>query len=100
MNTLDKDKLILEELKAQNIDGLTDRGKLAIRELAELIAQKVDYKGSIKWDATKPDGMPRKCVDVSHLNALGYTPKISLEDGIKKTIEEYRAIISSLRVNN
>ena len=36
MNTLDKDKLILEELKAQNIDGLTDRGKLAIRELAEL----------------------------------------------------------------
>ena len=35
MNTLDKDKLILEELKAQNIDGLTDRGKLAIRELAE-----------------------------------------------------------------
>ena len=73
---------------------------ISIRELAELIAQKVDYKGSIKWDATKPDGMPRKCVDVSHLNALGYTPKISLEDGIKKTIEEYRAIISSLRVNN
>ena len=36
MNTLDKDKLILEELRAQNIDGLTDRGKLAIRELAEL----------------------------------------------------------------
>ena len=36
MNTLDKDKLILEELKAQNIEGLTERGKLAIRELAEL----------------------------------------------------------------
>jgi GDP-L-fucose synthase len=68
---------------------------ISIRNLAELIAQKTGYKGSIKWDATKPDGMPRKCMDVSRLNALGYTPKILLEDGINKTIEEYRTIISS-----
>ena len=68
---------------------------ISIRDLADLIAKKAGYKGSIKWDATKPDGMPRKCMDVSRLNALGYTPKISLEDGIKKTIEEYRALILS-----
>jgi len=70
---------------------------ISIRDLAELIAQKTGYKGSINWDTTKPDGMPRKCMDVSRLNALGYTPKILLEDGIKKTIEEYRSIISFQR---
>ena len=70
---------------------------ISIRDLTELIAQRTGYKGSINWDTTKPDGMPRKCMDVSRLNALGYTPKILLEDGIKKTIEEYRTIISSHR---
>ncbi len=70
---------------------------ISIRNLAELIALKAGYKGSINWDTTKPDGMPRKCMDVSRLNTLGYTPKILLEDGIKKTIEEYRTIISSRR---
>jgi len=68
---------------------------ISIRNLAELIARMTGYKGSVNWDTAKPDGMPRKCLDVSRLNALGYIPKISLEDGIKKTIEEYRAIISS-----
>ena len=68
---------------------------ISIRDLADLIAKKAGYKGSTKWDATKPDGMPRKCLDVSRLNASGYTPKISLEDGIKKTIEEYKTMISS-----
>jgi len=68
---------------------------ISIHDLAELIAQKVTYKGSIKWDTTKPDGMPRKCMDVSRLKALGYTPKISLADGIKTMIEEYRILLSS-----
>jgi len=73
---------------------------ISIRDLAELIAQKVGYKGSIKWDATKPDGMPRKCMDVSRLKSLGYIPQISLEEGIKKTIEEYRTIILSQGVSS
>jgi len=68
---------------------------ISIRDLADLIAKKAGYKGSIKWDGTKPDGMPRKCMDVSRLNALGYTPQISLEDGIKKTMDEYRKMILS-----
>jgi len=71
---------------------------ISIRDLAELIAKMTGYKGSINWDTSKPDGMPRKCLDVSRLNALGYTPKISLEDGIKKTIEEYRTIVSSRKI--
>lgn len=68
---------------------------ISIRNLAELIARMTGYNGSINWDAAKPDGMPCKCLDVSRLNALGYTPKILLEDGIKKMIEECRTIISS-----
>lgn len=63
---------------------------ISIRDLANLIAQKAGYKGSINWDATKPDGMPRKCMDVSRMKELGYYPKITLEEGIDKTIEEYR----------
>ncbi|MFA6357082.1 MAG: GDP-L-fucose synthase [Candidatus Omnitrophota bacterium] len=70
---------------------------ISIRDLVEFIARKTGYKGSINWDTAKPDGMPRKCLDVSRLNALGYTPKISLEDGIKKTIEEYKTVALPLK---
>jgi GDP-L-fucose synthase len=68
---------------------------VSISDLARLVAERAGFTGSITWDSSKPDGMPRKCMDVSRLNALGYTPRILLEDGIKKTIEEYRTIISS-----
>lgn len=68
---------------------------ISIRDLAELIAQKTGYQGLITWDAAKPDGMPRKCVDTTRLRALGYAPKISLEDGIVKTIKQYREMVSS-----
>jgi GDP-L-fucose synthase len=66
---------------------------ISIHDLANLIAQQAGYTGAIHWDLSKQDGMPRKCVDISRLRALGYAPKISLEDGIKKTIEEYRTVI-------
>ena len=63
-----------------------------IRELAYMIAMRVLYhQGAIEWDTSKPDGMPRKCLDVSRLTAMGWQPKISLEDGIERTIAEYRA---------
>ena len=65
---------------------------VSIRELATLIAEKAGYHGAMAWDATKPDGMPRKCLDVARLSALGYKPKISLVAGIEKTIEEYKQI--------
>lgn len=70
-----------------NVGTGTDIG---IRELAELIAQKVKFDGKIAWDTTMPDGMLRKCLDVSRLDAMGIKPKISLREGIANTIEEYR----------
>lgn len=63
---------------------------ITIKELAELVAHKTGYKGKIIWDSSKPDGMPRKCMDISHLNALGFKSSTSLEQGVEKMIGEYR----------
>jgi GDP-L-fucose synthase len=65
---------------------------ISISELASLIALKVGYPGRIVWDSSKPDGMPRKCLDVSRMKALDFTPQISLDKGIEKTIQEYRTL--------
>ncbi|ABM07040.1 GDP-L-fucose synthase family protein [Paenarthrobacter aurescens] len=58
---------------------------LTIKELAGLVAATVGYKGAIEWDATKPDGTPRKLMDVRKLESLGWTARISLKEGIEST---------------
>jgi len=58
---------------------------ITIRELAERIAHIVGFSGQIEWDATKPDGAPRKLLDVAKINKLGWRAKISLEDGLRAT---------------
>jgi GDP-L-fucose synthase len=60
-----------------------------IRELAEIIAAIVGYNGSIQWDAAKPDGTPRKLLDVSKLKKLGWQATIELEAGIRQTYQAY-----------
>lgn len=65
---------------------------VSIKELAFLIAQKAGFKGDLLWDLSKPDGMMRKCMDVSRMKDLGYAPKITLEEGVQKTIEEYKEL--------
>ena len=64
---------------------------VTIRELTETVATAVGYQGRIAWDATKPDGTPRKLMDVSRLSALGWRAKIALREGVEKTIASYRA---------
>ena len=58
-----------------------------IRELAETIAKVTGFKGEIRFDPSKPDGTPRKLLDISRLNALGWEATISLEDGIRQTYQ-------------
>ena len=58
---------------------------LSIRELAEMIAEVVGYTGRIVWDTSKPDGTPRKLLDVSRISALGWQPRIALREGIAAT---------------
>ncbi|MHA8108521.1 GDP-L-fucose synthase family protein [Aquirufa sp. A-Brett2-W8] len=62
---------------------------VSIKELAELVSNKVGYKGLINWDVTKPDGMLKKCMDVSKMANLGFNPKISLEKGVTQMIDLY-----------
>ncbi|NBM16483.1 GDP-L-fucose synthase [Streptomyces sp. GC420] len=62
---------------------------VTVRELAELVAETVGYRGSIEWDPSQPDGTPRKLLDVSRLTALGWTPRIGLREGIAQTYDWY-----------
>ena len=63
---------------------------LSIKDLALLVASLSDFKGEIIWDSSKPDGTPRKTLDVSRIKALGWKPTIRLEDGIATTIAWYK----------
>lgn len=64
---------------------------ISIRDLAEMIAKMVGYKGELKWDHSKPDGMPRKCLDTSRLAKEGWQAKTSLEQGIWSVIQDFEA---------
>ena len=64
---------------------------LSIAELAQLMARVVGFKGAIRFDTSKPDGTPRKLLDTSRMTALGWTPRIELEQGLRSTYEWYLA---------
>lgn len=70
---------------------------VTIRELASIVADAVGYTGEIDWDTTKPDGTPRKLLDVSKLSQAGWSASIGLEAGIRSTVEWYRNNLLSLR---
>ncbi len=62
---------------------------MTIRELAGMIASVIGFRGSLVWNASKPDGTPRKLLDMSRLFGLGWRPRVTLEDGIRKAYEEF-----------
>jgi GDP-L-fucose synthase len=62
---------------------------LSIKDLSEIVRKTVDYKGEIIWDTTKPDGTPRKLLDVSKLNGLGWKPSITIEEGVRRVVASY-----------
>ena len=63
--------------------------ELSIRELAEKVVAEIGFKGALLWDATKPDGTPRKLTDVSKLHSLGWHHKIDIDEGIHRLYEWY-----------
>ncbi len=63
--------------------------EISIRELAELVARVVDYRGEILWDTNKPNGTPRKLLDVSKAERLGWRYKMELEDGIRLAYQDF-----------
>jgi GDP-L-fucose synthase len=85
---------IMEEIHASQLApyGFVNIGTgedITIRELAQLIAETVGYTGEVRWDASKPDGTPRKLLDVSFLHSLGWKNKTHLRDGLKLTYRDF-----------
>jgi len=71
---------------------------LTIRELAEAVAAATGFQGEILWDASKPDGTPKKQLDVSRLAALGWRARISLDVGLASTVKEFCLRLSQQKV--
>jgi GDP-L-fucose synthase len=83
---------LVENFAAKDLSELINIGTgedCTIQELAELIKKTVGYKGDIVFDPTKPDGTPRKLLDVSRLHKLEWKHKTSLEEGLRKTYEDF-----------
>ena len=79
----------LENYHSNEFVNIGSGEDVSIAELAKIIAKVVDYKGNIEFDTSKPDGMPRKLLDTSKADALGWKYKTKLEDGIRKTYEDF-----------
>jgi len=71
---------------------------VTIKHLAEMIQKVVGYEGEIKWNTDKPDGTPRKLMDVSKLHALGWKHTIDLEEGITRTYQDFLEKIETYAV--
>jgi GDP-L-fucose synthase len=78
---------LLEKYDSPGIINVGCGEDISIRELAELICDVVGFKGELAWDTTKPDGTPRKLLDVSKMHALGWRQRIPLREGITRTYE-------------
>jgi Nucleoside-diphosphate-sugar epimerases len=81
------EKINAEDIKKLNQDYFVNVGTgedLKIKEVAQIVKDVVGFQGEISWDRSKPDGTPRKLLDVSLIKKLGWEPSISLKDGIKK----------------
>ena len=83
--------ILLDRWPSAEIVNVGSGVDLSIAELARLVAEKAGFGGAIGWDSSRPDGMPRKCLDVSRLASFGFVPSVSLEAGIEEMIALYRA---------
>jgi GDP-L-fucose synthase len=83
--------LLLEKYDSPEIINIGFGKDVTIRELAELICDVVGFDGELVWDKTKPDGTPRKLLDVTRIRALGWQPTISLRQGIAETYDWFLA---------
>ena len=82
---------LMQHYDENEIINLGTGSDVTITELANLIGTIVGFKGTIEYDASKPDGTPRKLLDVSRINKLGWKARTTLEEGLRKTISWYEA---------
>lgn len=93
LTNLDANDIYSRDISHLNIGTGKD---IAISELAKLISEIVEYKGKITYDTEKPDGTPRKLMDVSRINSLGWKYKTELKDGIEKTYKFFKEKINKV----
>jgi GDP-L-fucose synthase len=82
-------RFLLENYEAPDIVNVGYGSDVTIRELVELICEVVGFRGELAFDATKPDGTPRKLLDTTKLTGLGWRPRISLREGVAQTYDWY-----------
>ncbi len=80
---------LMENYSEEQLINVGSGSEISIKELSETVGRITGFKGSIVWDSSKPDGTPRKLTDSSRLFALGWRPKVNLEDGIRLTYEDF-----------
>ena len=83
---------LMQQVDAQQIGEFINIGigrDISIRELSELVAKVVGFPGELVFDSSRPDGMPRKLLDVSRMQALGWSPQVELSDGLAMAYEHY-----------
>lgn len=80
---------ILEVYSEENLINVGSGTDVTIKELSELVARVVGFRGRIEWDASKPDGTPRKLMDSSRMFALGWKPRFELEEGVRDAYADY-----------
>ena len=89
---------LLQSYDAEPIVNVGWGEDVTIRELAELIVSVIDYRGRLTFDTSKPDGTPRKLLDVERLHSLGWRPKIPLRPGIEQTYRWFRENLAGARL--
>jgi GDP-L-fucose synthase len=88
---------LMRSYESEDLINVGSGHDLSIREIAQLVAATVGFEGKLEFDATRPDGAPRKLLDVSRLLALGWSPSIELRTGLEQTYQWYRANEERLR---
>lgn len=85
----------MENEKVPSLVNLGTGVEFTIKDLATKIAGIVGYTGALKWDTSKPDGMPRKCLDVTRMKGFGWEAKVGIDQGIKNVVADYEARFST-----
>ena len=87
---------LMENHEGNQIVNVGTGQGVSIRELAEMIGAMTGFEGKLTWDSSKPNGTPVKISDTTRINQMGWYPSISLEEGLERTIAEYRALSCEL----
>jgi GDP-L-fucose synthase len=89
--------MLLERYDEESIINVGCGADVTIRELCQTVSEVVGYPGRVEFDASKPDGTPRKLLDVSRISALGWQPRIHLKEGIEQVYRWYTENVAQLR---